>query len=68
MIKVGAQTACRANSQRGKHYPWKPSCPGRDANRWTSSRHCVSPTLAGSLRDADAAHVVGNKEDEGLII
>ena len=68
MIKVGAQTACRANSQRGKRYPWKPSCPGRDANRWTSSRHCVSPTLAGSLRDADAAHVVGNKEDEGLII
>ena len=68
MIKVGAQKPCRANSQRGKHYPWKPSCPGRDANRWTSSRHCVSPTLAGSLRDADAAHVVGNKEDEGLII
>ena len=29
---------------------------------------CLSPTLAGSLRDADVAHVVGNMEDEGLII
>ena len=29
---------------------------------------CLSPTLAGSLRDADVAHVVGNMEDEGLTI
>jgi len=29
---------------------------------------CLSLTLAGSLRDADAAHVVGNVEDEGLNI
>ena len=29
---------------------------------------CLSPTLAGSLRDAVVAHVVGNKEDEGLNI
>ena len=28
---------------------------------------CLSPTLAGSLRDADVAHV-GNMEDEGLNI
>ena len=27
---------------------------------------CLSPTLAGSLRDADVAYVVGNMEDEGL--
>ena len=26
------------------------------------------PTLAGSLRDADVAHVVGNRDDEGLNI
>ena len=26
----------------------------------------LSPTLAGSLRDAAVAHVVGNVEDEGL--
>ena len=29
---------------------------------------CLSPTLAGSLRDADVAYVVGNMEDEGLNI
>ena len=29
---------------------------------------CLSPTLAGSLRDVDVAHVVGNMEDEGLNI
>ena len=29
---------------------------------------CPSPTLAGPLRDADVAHVVGNMEDEGLNI
>ena len=28
----------------------------------------LSPTLAGSLRDAVVAHVVGNVEDEGLNI
>ena len=29
---------------------------------------CLLPTLAGSLRDADVVHVVGNMEDEGLNI
>ena len=29
---------------------------------------CLSPALAGSLRNADVAHVVGNMEDEGLNI
>ena len=29
---------------------------------------CRSLALVGSLRDADVAHVVGNKEDEGLDI
>ena len=29
---------------------------------------CLSPVLAGPLRDADVAHVVGNMEDEGLNI
>ena len=27
---------------------------------------CLSPALAGSLRDAGVAHAVGNTEDEGL--
>ena len=29
---------------------------------------CLSPTLAGSLRDVVFVHVVGNMEDEGLTI
>ena len=29
---------------------------------------CLSPALAGSLRNAAVAHVVGNMEDEGLNI
>ena len=29
---------------------------------------CLSPALAGSLRDAIVAHVVGNMEDEALNI
>ena len=29
---------------------------------------CLSPTLAGSLRNSVVAHVVGNMEDEGLTI
>ena len=29
---------------------------------------CLSPTLAGSQRDAVVAHVVGNVEDKGLNI
>ena len=29
---------------------------------------CLSPALAGSLRDVDVEHVVGNMEDEGLNI
>ena len=29
---------------------------------------CLSPALAGPLRDAVVAHVIGNMEDEGLNI
>ena len=29
---------------------------------------CLSPTRAGSLGDADVAHVIGNMEGEGLNI
>ena len=41
MVRVWVQRGCRANSQSGKHYPWKPTCLWRDASRWTSSRLCV---------------------------
>ena len=45
VIRVWGQTACRANSQSCKHYPWKPTCLWRDAtNRLTSNRHYVSVT------------------------
>ena len=44
MVRVWAQTACRADSQSVKHYPWKPNCPWGDATRWTSNRHCVPVT------------------------
>ena len=29
---------------------------------------CLSPALAGSLRDVDIAHIVGNMEEEGVDI
>ena len=29
---------------------------------------CLSPALAGSLRDADGVHVVRNMEDKGMNI
>ena len=70
MVKVWALTACRANSQSGKHYPWKPNAlemmPPIDG--LLAGIVCLSPTLVGSLRDADVAHVVENMEDEGLNI
>ena len=70
MIRVWAQTVCRVNSQSGKNYPWKPNClegmPPTDG--LLAGTVCLSPTLAGSLGDADVAHVVGNMEDEGLNI
>ena len=40
---------------------WMPPTDGRLAGIG-----CLSPTLAGSLRDAVVAHVVGNTEDEVL--
>ena len=69
VVRVWAQTACKANSQSGKHYPRKPSCfQGMPTDGLLAGIVCLSPTLVGSLRDADVAHVVGNMEDEGLII
>ena len=70
MARVWAQMACRDNSQSGKHYPWKPidleGLPPTDG--LLAGIVCLSPTLAGSLKDAVVAHVVENMEDEGLNI
>ena len=69
MLNVCAQMACRANSQSGKHYPWKPNAlEGVPTEGLLAGTVCLSPILAGSLRDAAVAHVVGNMEDEGLSI
>ena len=70
MVGVWAQTACRANSQSGKHYPWKPSCPEGmpPKDGLLTGIVCLSPSLAGPLRDAVVVRVVGNMEEEGLNI
>ena len=41
---------------------------GVPTDRLLASIVCLSPTLAGSLRDAVLAHVIGNMEDAGLNI
>ena len=41
---------------------------GMPTDRFLAGIACLSPTLAGSLRVADAAHVVGTIEDECLNI
>ena len=65
MLMVWAQTACRANSQSGKHYP----CMGMPpTDGLLADIVCLSPTIAHTLRDAVVARVVGNIEDEGLNI
>ena len=69
VVRVWAQTACRASSQSGKHYPWNPTAfEGMPTDGLPAGIVCLSPTLAGSLRDADVVHVAGNMEDEGLNI
>ena len=69
MVKIWAQAGCRANSQVA-NIPGSPVAldvmPPTDG--LLAGIMCLSPTLAGSLRDADVAHVVGNMEDEGLNI
>ena len=40
----------------------------RPTNRLLAGIVCQSPILAGSLRDADVAYVVGTMEDECLNI
>ena len=69
VLRVLAQAACRANSQSAKYYPQKPiAFEGMPRDRLLIGIVCLSPTLAGSLRDVGVVHVVGNMEDEGLNI
>ena len=41
---------------------------GMPADGFLAGIVCLAPALAGSLRDAGVAYVVGNMEDEGLNI
>ena len=67
MVRVWAPTACRANSQSGKH--GSPVAFERmPVDGLLAGIVYLSPTLAGSLKDVDVVHVVGNMEDEGLNI
>ena len=69
MVSVWAQMACRANSQSSKHYPISPvAFEGIPTDGLLAGVVCLSTTLAGPLKDAVVAHVVGNMEDEGLNI
>ena len=69
MVRVWAQTDCGTNSQSGKHYPGSPvAFEGMPADAFLAGAVCLSPAPVGSRRDAGVAHVVGNKEDEGLNI
>ena len=70
MVMVWVQTACRAYSKSDKVIPGSPTAlegmPSTDG--LLAGIVCLSPALAGSLRDAVVAHVVGNMEYEGLNI
>ena len=69
MVRVWAQTACRANSRSGKLCPGNAiALEGMPTDGFLAGIVCLSPALAGSRRDAVVAHVVGNMEDEGLNI
>ena len=69
VVRVWAQTACRANSQSSKYYPQKPNClEGIPPAGLLADIVCLSPTLVGPLRDTVVAHVAGTMEDEGLNI
>ena len=48
------------------NYPCKPNAlKGMPTDGLLAGIVCLSPVLAGSLRDAVVAHIVGNMEDEG---
>ena len=69
MVRVWAQTACRLTPQVANITRGSPTAfEGMPTDGLLAGIMCLSPTLAGSLRDADAAHVVGTIEDECLNI
>ena len=70
LVKVWAQTACRLTPKVAKIIPGSPAALGGmpPTDELPAGILCLSPTPAGSLRDAVVAYVVGNMENEGLNI
>ena len=69
MVRVWAQTACRANPKVANIIPGGPTAfEGMPTDGLLAGIVCLSPALVGPLRYTVVAHVVGNMEDEGLNI
>ena len=69
MIRVWAQRPAGLTSKVANIIPGSPiAFEGMPVDGLLAGIVCLSPTLVGSLRDADVAHVVENMEDEGLNI
>ena len=68
VVRVWAQMVCRAKSQSDIIPGSQIALEGMPTDGLLAGIVCLSPALAGSLRDAVVVHVVGNMEDEGLNI
>ena len=69
MVRVWAQWPVKLTPKVEKIIPGSPiAFEGMPTDGLLAGTVCPSPALAGSLRDADVTHVVGNMEDEGLNI
>ena len=69
MVRVWAQWPVELTLKVANIIPGSPiAFEGMPTDELLGGILCLSPTLAGSLRDADVAYVVGNMEDEGLNI
>ena len=65
VVRVSAQTACRATPKVANISGTSVALEGMPTDGLLAGTVCLSPALAGSLRDVDVEHVVGNMEDEG---
>ena len=69
MVRVWAQWPIELTPKVANIIPGSPvAFEGMPPDGLLAGIVCLSPTLVGSLRDADVAHVVGNRDDEGLNI
>ena len=67
MVRVWAQWPAELTPKVANIIPGSPvAFEGRPTDGLVAGNVCLLTALAGSLRDADVARVVGNMEDEGL--